>query len=138
MTIAGIDGCKGGWLCIEELDDGLRAFIAKFKDGPDGEAIEAGENREKFKEIVAEIDRAGLAAESARSAICHSMDDCLAAVEELGYPVVVRPSFTMGGTLATNDVVTVGATGVFSDENVGTGKTVTLTSSYGGADRNNY
>lgn len=28
MTIAGIDGCKGGWLCIEELHDGLRAFIA--------------------------------------------------------------------------------------------------------------
>ena len=28
MTIAGIDGCKGGWLCIEELNDGLRAFIA--------------------------------------------------------------------------------------------------------------
>ncbi|MFN8149433.1 MAG: carbamoyl-phosphate synthase large subunit, partial [Candidatus Nanopelagicales bacterium] len=61
------------------------------------DAIEAGENREKFKEIVAEINDAGLAAESARSAICHSMDDCLAAVVDLGYPVVVRPSFTMGG-----------------------------------------
>ncbi|HET8600628.1 MAG TPA: carbamoyl-phosphate synthase large subunit, partial [Segeticoccus sp.] len=36
-------------------------------------------------------------AEVAASAICHSMDDCLAAVGELGYPVVVRPSFTMGG-----------------------------------------
>ena len=57
----------------------------------------AGENREMFKEIVAQIDAAGLAAESARSAICHSMDDCLAAVDDLGYPVVVRPSFTMGG-----------------------------------------
>jgi mucin-19 len=40
--------------------------------------------------------------------------------------------------LVANDVVTVGATGVFSDENVGTGKTVTLTSSYIGADRSNY
>src|SRR4051812_28636610 len=55
-------------------------------------AIEAGENREKFKQIVADIG-----AESARSTICHSMDDCLKAVEDLGYPVVVRPSFTMGG-----------------------------------------
>ncbi|HEY2834593.1 MAG TPA: carbamoyl-phosphate synthase large subunit [Sporichthyaceae bacterium] len=55
-------------------------------------AIEAGENREKFKQIVADIG-----AECARSAICHSMDDCLKAVEDLGYPVVVRPSFTMGG-----------------------------------------
>jgi carbamoyl-phosphate synthase large subunit len=65
--------------------------------GANVEAIEAGENREKFKEIVAAIDAAGLAAESARSAVCHSMEDCLAAVDDLGYPVVVRPSFTMGG-----------------------------------------
>jgi carbamoyl-phosphate synthase large subunit len=65
--------------------------------GANVDAIEAGENREKFKEIVAKIDASGLAAESARSAICHSMEDCLAAVDSLKYPVVVRPSFTMGG-----------------------------------------
>ena len=61
--------------------------------GADIEAIERGEDRDKFKRIVAQIG-----AESARSVICHSMEDCLAGVEELGgYPVVVRPSFTMGG-----------------------------------------
>ena len=60
--------------------------------GADVDAIERGENREKFKQIVADIG-----AESARSAICHTMDECLAAVGDLGYPVVVRPSFTMGG-----------------------------------------
>jgi carbamoyl-phosphate synthase large subunit len=60
--------------------------------GADVDAIERGENRELFRAIVAEVG-----AESARSAICHSIDDCLAAVESLGYPVVVRPSFTMGG-----------------------------------------
>ena len=60
--------------------------------GADVDAIERGENREKFKAIVAEVG-----AESARSAICHSLDECLAAVTDLGYPVVVRPSFTMGG-----------------------------------------
>jgi carbamoyl-phosphate synthase large subunit len=60
--------------------------------GADVDAIERGENRERFKEIVDQIG-----AESARSAICHSMGDCLTAVEDLGYPVVVRPSFTMGG-----------------------------------------
>jgi carbamoyl-phosphate synthase large subunit len=61
--------------------------------GADIEAIERGEDREKFKRIVAQIG-----AESARSVICHSMEDCLAGVDELGgYPVVVRPSFTMGG-----------------------------------------
>jgi carbamoyl-phosphate synthase large subunit len=60
------------------------------------EAIEKGENRESFKHIVEGLP-AAWGAEVAASAICHSMDDCLAAVEELGYPVVVRPSFTMGG-----------------------------------------
>jgi carbamoyl-phosphate synthase large subunit len=57
------------------------------------EAIHRGENRESFKTIVEE-----LGGEVARSLICHSMDDCLGAAEDLGYPVVVRPSFTMGGT----------------------------------------
>jgi carbamoyl-phosphate synthase large subunit len=57
------------------------------------EAIDRGENRESFKKIVEE-----LGGEVARSVVCHSMDDCVAAADELGYPMVVRPSFTMGGT----------------------------------------
>ncbi|WP_110181483.1 carbamoyl-phosphate synthase large subunit [Nocardioides solisilvae] len=57
------------------------------------EAINRGENREQFKKIVAE-----LGGESARSVICHTMDELLAGADQLGYPVVVRPSFTMGGT----------------------------------------
>ena len=61
--------------------------------GADIDAIEAGEDRDRFKRVVASIG-----AESARSEICHSIEDCLAAVDRLGgYPVVVRPSFTMGG-----------------------------------------
>ena len=55
-------------------------------------AITAGEDRQEFKGVV---ERCG--AEVARSLIAHSMDDCLAAAAELSYPVVVRPSFTMGG-----------------------------------------
>ncbi|WP_049574935.1 carbamoyl-phosphate synthase large subunit [Nonomuraea sp. SBT364] len=66
--------------------------------GADFDAIQAGENREKFKEIVAKVAREhGLNAESARSVICHTMDEVLAGAGELGYPLVVRPSFTMGG-----------------------------------------
>ena len=60
--------------------------------GADVEAIKRGEDREVFKKIVETIG-----GESAKSKICHSMDDCLTAVKELKYPVVVRPSFTMGG-----------------------------------------
>ncbi|WP_144794516.1 carbamoyl-phosphate synthase large subunit [Kocuria palustris] len=55
-------------------------------------AINLGEDREAFKGVV---ERCG--AESARSIIVHSMDEALAAADELGYPMVVRPSFTMGG-----------------------------------------
>ncbi|HEX4815620.1 MAG TPA: carbamoyl-phosphate synthase large subunit [Nonomuraea sp.] len=66
--------------------------------GADFDAIQAGENRERFKEIVAKVAREhGLNAESARSVICHTMDEVVAAAGELGYPLVVRPSFTMGG-----------------------------------------
>ena len=57
------------------------------------EAINRGENRQVFKKIVEE-----LGGECSTSVICHTMDDCLAAADVLGYPMVVRPSFTMGGT----------------------------------------
>jgi len=60
--------------------------------GANVEAIERGENREIFRTIVEQIG-----GESANSFVCHSMQDCLDGVKELGYPVVVRPSFTMGG-----------------------------------------
>jgi carbamoyl-phosphate synthase large subunit len=60
------------------------------------EAIQAGENRESFKRIVESLPVAD-GAEVARSLICHTMDECLEGAVELSYPVVVRPSFTMGG-----------------------------------------
>ncbi|NBU93163.1 MAG: carbamoyl phosphate synthase large subunit, partial [Actinobacteria bacterium] len=60
--------------------------------GANIDAIKRGENREVFKGIVTKIGGA-----SAKSEICHNMEDCLRAVSHLNYPVVVRPSFTMGG-----------------------------------------
>ncbi|HEY9441415.1 MAG TPA: carbamoyl-phosphate synthase large subunit, partial [Streptomyces sp.] len=61
-------------------------------------AINKGEDREQFKGVV-EAVRAKIGhGESARSVICHTMDDIIQGVDTLGgYPVVVRPSFTMGG-----------------------------------------
>ncbi|GAA2073784.1 carbamoyl-phosphate synthase large subunit [Aeromicrobium tamlense] len=62
------------------------------------DAIEKGENRETFKAIVEDLPKEW-GAEVARSVICHTMEECEAGVETLGgYPVVVRPSFTMGGS----------------------------------------
>ena len=55
-------------------------------------AIQKGEDREQFKQVV-EV----CGGESARSAIIHTIDEALGAAEDLGYPMVVRPSFTMGG-----------------------------------------
>ena len=58
--------------------------------GADVDAIERGENREIFKSIVAKIG-----GESAKSIICHTMEEIIAGAAILNYPVVVRPSFTM-------------------------------------------
>ncbi|MHA6794851.1 carbamoyl-phosphate synthase large subunit [Pseudonocardia bannensis] len=60
--------------------------------GADIDAIRRGEDRLKFKEIVQSVG-----GDVPRSAVCHSMDEVRAAVAELGLPVVIRPSFTMGG-----------------------------------------
>ncbi len=62
------------------------------------EAIQRGENRQQFKAIVEVLTGIqGGPAEVASSRICHSIEDVLHAADDLGYPLVVRPSFTMGG-----------------------------------------
>ncbi|MFD4960779.1 carbamoyl-phosphate synthase large subunit [Microbacterium sp. NPDC058389] len=60
--------------------------------GADFEAINKGEDRQIFKQLVLDAG-----ADVAASVICHTMDELLAGAEKLGYPLVVRPSFTMGG-----------------------------------------
>ena len=72
-----------------------RGTLAKYGVrliGADVDAINRGENRELFRAIVEKVG-----GESAKSQICHTMEEVLSAVVELNYPVVVRPSFTMGG-----------------------------------------
>ncbi|HEY9554097.1 carbamoyl-phosphate synthase large subunit [Allosphingosinicella sp.] len=82
----------------------LNTALALFKDGTlekygvrmigaDADAIEMAEDRLKFREAM---DRIGL--ESPRSAIAHSLDDAMAALEDTGLPAIIRPSFTLGGT----------------------------------------
>ncbi|HEU4604310.1 MAG TPA: carbamoyl-phosphate synthase large subunit, partial [Steroidobacteraceae bacterium] len=57
------------------------------------EAIDMAEDRERFRNAMREI---GL--ESPRSRIAHSMEEALAVQAEIGYPTVIRPSFTLGGS----------------------------------------
>lgn len=61
--------------------------------GANAAAIEKAEDRLKFREAM---DSIGL--ESPRSAIAHSMEDGWAALETVGLPAIIRPSFTLGGT----------------------------------------
>ena len=56
-------------------------------------AIDKAEDREKFKKAMAKI---GL--ESPRSALAHSMEEALQVQAMVGYPTIIRPSFTLGGT----------------------------------------
>src|SRR5579875_2476774 len=61
--------------------------------GADIATIRAGEDRQRFKEIVT-----GIGAEVPRSQICHTLAECRQAASQFGYPVVLRPSFTLGGS----------------------------------------
>src|SRR3954470_14723223 len=82
----------------------LNTALALFKDGTldrlgieligaNAQAIEKAEDRQKFRDAM---DSIGL--ESPRSAIVHSMEEAAAALESVGLPAVIRPSFTLGGT----------------------------------------
>src|SRR3546814_402490 len=82
----------------------LNTALALFEDGTlekygvqmigaDAEAIDKAEDRLKFREAMSKI---GL--ESARSAIAHSVEEALAALDHTGLPAIIRPSFTLGGT----------------------------------------
>src|SRR5512134_425262 len=61
--------------------------------GASREAIDKAEDREKFKEAMSRI---GL--QSPRSAIAHSMEEALQVQAMVGYPAIIRPSFTLGGS----------------------------------------
>jgi carbamoyl-phosphate synthase large subunit len=61
--------------------------------GASKEAIDKAEDREKFKKAMAKI---GL--DSPRSALAHSMEEALQVQAMVGYPTIIRPSFTLGGT----------------------------------------
>ncbi|MEK9896842.1 MAG: carbamoyl phosphate synthase large subunit, partial [Burkholderiaceae bacterium] len=80
--------------CALDLDK--HGILAKYKVqliGASKEAIDKAEDRELFKEAMKNI---GL--ESARSAIAHSMEEAYQVQASIGYPAIIRPSFTMGGS----------------------------------------
>ena len=80
--------------CALDLDK--HGVLAKYNVemiGASKEAIDKAEDRQKFKEAMTKI---GLG--SARSAIAHSMEEALQVQANIGFPAIIRPSFTMGGS----------------------------------------
>ncbi|OIR13920.1 carbamoyl-phosphate synthase large chain [mine drainage metagenome] len=78
------------------LDLAKHGVLEKYKVemiGASRDAIDMAEDREKFKQAMTRI---GLA--SARSAIAHSMEEALQVQQMMGFPTIIRPSFTMGGS----------------------------------------
>ena len=61
--------------------------------GASKEAIDKAEDRQKFKEAMSKINLA-----SARSVIAHSLEEAVQVQPSIGYPAIIRPSFTMGGS----------------------------------------
>ncbi len=80
--------------CALDLErEGVLAKHSVEMIGATKEAIDKAEDREKFAEAMTKI---GL--EIARGDMAHSMDEAFEILEDLGLPVIIRPSFTMGGT----------------------------------------
>ncbi len=73
--------------------DGTLDRLAVELIGANAAAIEKAEDRQKFRDAM---DRIGL--ESPKSAVVHSVEEALAAIDSVGLPAVIRPSFTLGGT----------------------------------------
>ena len=74
-------------------NDGTLAKYGVQMIGADAAAIDKAEDRQKFREAM---DRIGL--DSARSAVAHTIEEALAALDTVGLPAIIRPSFTLGGT----------------------------------------
>lgn len=87
-----LGGQSGLNLCSELAEAGVLEKYNVEVIGVQVDAIERGEDRIEFKKT---IDSLGI--EMARSEVAYSVDEALAIADKLGYPVVLRPAYTMGG-----------------------------------------
>ena len=107
-----LGGQSGLNLCSELYKEGILDKYNVQVIGVQVDAIERGEDRIEFKKAM---DKLGI--EMARSDVAYTVDEALAIADELGYPVVLRPAYTMGGAgggLVYNkdELKTVGARGL--------------------------
>ena len=91
--LPGIGGQTGLNLAVQMERDGVLAECGVELLGTSVESIERAEDREQFKALCESLGEPVLP-----SAIAHSMDEGIQAAAQIGYPVVLRPAFTLGGT----------------------------------------
>ena len=91
--LPGIGGQTGLNLAMQLEKKGILAECRCELLGTDSSSIEMAEDREEFKELCERIGEPVLP-----SIVVHSLDEGKKAAEEIGYPVVLRPAFTLGGT----------------------------------------
>jgi carbamoyl-phosphate synthase large subunit len=90
--LAGLGGQTGLTLAMELDKEGFLKEQGVRLLGTDAAAISRAEDRELFKEAMAEIGQPVIASD-----IAETVDGALAVAEKIGYPVIVRPAFTLGG-----------------------------------------
>jgi len=91
--VPGIGGQTGLNLAMQLEKKGVLRECGVELLGTSGESIEKAEDREKFKELCQSIGEPVIPSE-----ITYSLEEARSAAEKIGYPVVLRPAFTLGGT----------------------------------------
>lgn len=91
--IPGIGGQTGLNLAMQLAKKGVLEECRIKLLGTSAESIETAEDRELFKELCLRLDEPVIASE-----IAHSIDEGIIAAKDIGYPVILRPAFTLGGT----------------------------------------
>ena len=91
--LGSLGGQTGLNLVVELAEDGILDEFGVEVLGTDIEAINRAEDREMFRSLMQELHEP-----IPESAICHSVEDAVAFANSEGYPLVVRPAYTLGGT----------------------------------------
>ena len=91
--VPGIGGQTGLNLAMQLKRKGVLAECQTELLGTSSESIDMAEDREKFKELCQSLGEPVLP-----SGITHSIEEAVQAANDIGYPVVLRPAFTLGGT----------------------------------------
>ena len=91
--VPGIGGQTGLNLVMQLRNKGVLRECSVEVLGTTCESIELAEDRERFKELCQQLREPVLP-----SKIAHTIEECLSVAQEIGYPVVLRPAFTLGGT----------------------------------------